>query len=270
MGTMTDRVGLVVKRLVSRVAFCVAWASLCTAAGNAFGAIHYYYGDLSVPLGFSQTVDINFENDDFDDVVFENYAYPEGNYQGLYVPYSPGRIVGFQAASVEYVTNLSLGATIDATTLGSSYYGALSFAAEYPQAQFTSATDAFVGLAFPVGLDLHYSWVRVSVDNAAGTLLVKDWAFEDQPGVGITAGDTGTLPIYGDLVPDRNVNGFDFLAWQRGYPTTYTIFDYWLWEDNFGAGAGLTSPGLAMSVPEPVGLFPLLLGSAALLRRRKR
>ena len=252
------------------VMHCSAWAALLFS-GNALGAVHYYYGDISVPLGYDQPVDLNFENDDFDDVIFENFIYAEGNYQGLYIPYSPGRVVGFNDAGVEYITALSSGATIDSTALASSnYYGALSYGSVYPQAQFTSATDAFIGLAFPANSNLLYAWVRVSVDNAAGTLYIKDWAFEDQPGVGITAGDQGTLPIYGDLNGDRNVDLADLMLWQRGYPSTYNIFDFWKWQDNFGAGSGLPSQAQVTTVPEPSALLLFLILGLPVASRRKR
>ena len=51
-----------------------AGASLVAGASNADGAIHYYYGDLAVPQGTAQPLDINFENDDFDDIVLMNYV----------------------------------------------------------------------------------------------------------------------------------------------------------------------------------------------------
>jgi hypothetical protein len=51
-------------------------------------------------------------------------------------------------------------------------------------------------LAFPIGGVNHYGWVRVDINNAAGTFVVRDWAYEDSPGVGIPAGaipEPGTL-----------------------------------------------------------------------------
>jgi hypothetical protein len=245
--------------------------TLLLANGEAHAAIHYYFGDISVDSGYDQPLDLNFENDDYDDVVLENYVYSGVNYQGLRIPYSPGKVVGFSSAGVQYVTALTAGAAISSATLGSSYYGALAYGTVYPSAQFASVEDAFIGLAFPIGpTNLYYAWMRVSVDNAAGTLYVKDWAFQDQPGVGITAGDMGTLPIYGDLNNDRHVNGTDYLAWQRGYSTTTSIFDYWKWQDNYGAGTGLALQPAISSIPEP-GTFALLFAAlfgAASVRRR--
>lgn len=270
MGNRLVRSSVTLRRAVYCVAATVT-LTLQLTAGRANAAIHYYYGDISVPLGYSQALDLNFENDDYDDVVFENYVYGGGNYQGLVVPYSPGKVVGFSDSGVQYVSALSAGAAINSSTLGSSYYGALAYGTTYPAAQFGSIDNAFIGMAFPIGpTNLYYAWIRVSVDNAAGTLYVKDWAFEDQAGVGITAGAQGNLPIYGDFNNDRKVDGTDFLAWQRGYPTTRNIFDFWKWDDNYGAGTGLGLQPAFSSVPEPgtLALAALsILGWAAGRRR---
>lgn len=252
-----------------QVAIAIAVAATCFVP-SANGAIHYYFGDFSVPQGFDQPVDLNFENDDFDDVVMENFVFDGVNYQGLTIPYAPGKVVGFAQAGVQYVSALSVGAPINAATLGPSHYGAFAYGALYPAAQFNSAVDAFVGLAFAVApTGLNYAWARVSVNNAAGTLYVKDWAFEDQPGVGIAAGATGALPIYGDLNGDRNVDGGDLLAWQRGYPVGYTVFDFWKWQDNYGAGAGLSASAAAAGVPEPT-TAALLAATAVACRALRR
>ena len=72
-----------------------------------------------------------------------------------------------------------------------------------PNAQFNSVSNAFIGLSFPSGSDTYFGWVRVAIDNAAGTFVIKDWAYNDltEPpatgvtqaitGPGIQAGDTG-------------------------------------------------------------------------------
>ncbi|MBM3886247.1 MAG: PEP-CTERM sorting domain-containing protein, partial [Gemmatimonadetes bacterium] len=56
------------------------------------------------------------------------------------------------------------------------------------------------GLSFATGVYtsgavLNYGWIRVSVDQAAGTFTVHDWAYEDSGG-GIQA---GAVPAPGAL-----------------------------------------------------------------------
>jgi hypothetical protein len=48
-------------------------------------------------------------------------------------------------------------------------------------------TDRYIGLSFVRDEALYYAWVRVSVNNAAGSLIVHDWAYESS-GAGIQAG----------------------------------------------------------------------------------
>jgi hypothetical protein len=64
-----------------------------------------------------------------------------------------------------------------------------------PNSQFDSVTDAYIGIAFPINTVNHYGWIRVDIENSTGTFLVKDWAYEMTPGVGIAAGDTGSLAV---------------------------------------------------------------------------
>ena len=74
----------------------------------------------------------------------------------------------------------------------------MAFGASNPNAQFNNVTDAFVGLSFPAGGNTYYGWVRVDVDNAAGSFVVKDWAYESNAGQGIVTG-AGIVPEPGAL-----------------------------------------------------------------------
>lgn len=73
------------------------------------------------------------------------------------------------------------------STAGPSFAGSMAYG-NNPNSQFDSVTDAYIGLSFPINAVNHYGWIRVDVDNAAGTFLIKDWAYESVPGAGITAG----------------------------------------------------------------------------------
>ena len=214
--------------------------------------------------------------DTYDDIVLKNYVFPNGNYQGATVGFYPGKIVGFStngaAIAGEYVKALAAGTMIDAASLGPSFYGSMSLGAANPNGQFNNVTDAYLGFAFPIGpTNLYYGWVRVDVNNAAGTLFIKDWAYEDQTGVGISAGAGRPVDILGDFNGDLKVDGADFLTWQRQFGTVTNQSDLVDWKANYGqSGASIPAIGV---VPEPGALGLLAagaLGVAALRCRHSR
>ncbi len=77
---------------------------------------------------------------------------------------------------------------------------------------------------------------------------------------------TGPLP--GDFDTDSDVDGNDFLEWQRGFPGTFDADDLTDWEANYGAGVGPLVG--AVTVPEPSTSWLVLISALALVRVRKR
>ncbi|WP_145059555.1 hypothetical protein [Adhaeretor mobilis] len=75
----------------------------------------------------------------------------------------------------------------------------------------------------------------------------------------------------GDFDADLDIDGVDFLAWQRGFGTMFDASDLEDWQDHYGAGG--TSPSLAVAVPEPASIvlviFSLLAGQG-FFRRQSR
>lgn len=246
----------------------VAVALAASTALDAAAAVRYHFADIVVAQGTEQPINVNFASDDFDDVVFQNFTFPEANYQGALVAFTPGKIAGF-TAGLNYATSLAPGVMINAASVGPAFEAALAYGLDNASAQFTTAHDAYVGFSFPTTTaSVNYAWVRVDVDNAAGTLLIKDWAYEDQPGVGILAGDVGTLPLPGDLDGNRRVDGADVLAWQRT-SANHTPFDYLDLVDNFGAGLPSSAPtSLATPEPRTFALAAALAGAWGGRRRR--
>ncbi len=93
----------------------------------------------------------------------------------------------------------------------------------------------------------------------------------------LSATEIATLALVGegDFDNDGDVDGSDFLRWQRGdSPNNGSAGDLSDWETNYGVGAGPLS-GLAAGVgtiPEPstAVLFSLALAGLAAGRRRRR
>ncbi|MCA9235174.1 MAG: PEP-CTERM sorting domain-containing protein [Planctomycetales bacterium] len=250
-------------------------AAYTMAAAAATGAIDaqaevIYSGPQDIAIGQFASQELNLDGDAYNDILLKNYIFDGGNYQGATVDFAPGQLVGFSANGIVYASALSPGSVIDGTTVGPSFYGSMAYGANNPNGEFDNAVGAFLGLSFPINATNHYGWVRVTIDNAAGTFVINDWAYEDQQGVGIQAGDTGVQPILGDFNDDQRVDGADFLEWQRGVGTLYNAADLADWQANFGTLPGSAAPA-AHTVPEPGTLGLLAAGAAgvSLLRRRR-
>jgi len=262
-------------------------ASVGISKSDATAAISYSgIQDLAINQGSSQ--DLNLDGDANTDIRLKNYAYTNGiNYQGATVSFFPGQIVGFQTNNLYYVKALHAGDTIDATTVGPTFYGSMALGNpsinENPNAQFTNVDNAYIGLDFRIknGSDLFYGWVRVSVNNAAGTFVIHDWAYQTVGGVGILAGDVGTVGVAGDYNGNGVVDMADYVLWRNGGPLqnevnsigTVDASDYTAWRANFGeTSSGSGAAVSANSVPEPLTLGLFAAGSVGLglLRRVRR
>jgi hypothetical protein len=88
-------------------------------------------------------------------------------------------------------------------------YGSCSFG------NWCSVSDKFIGVRFEIGGNIHYGWVRLDVNQSGSVWTVKDYAYEDIPGIAINAGDMlGSGPaspasgIIGTDVADNN-SGLD-------------------------------------------------------------
>ena len=78
---------------------------------------------------------------------------------------------------------------------------------------------------------------------------------------------TTTLIQPGDFDDSLDVNGIDFLRWQRGLANPYDTTDYANWQASFGTAA----PAVAAAIPEPSTTALLLFSTITLTAlRRKR
>lgn len=80
---------------------------------------------------------------------------------------------------------------------------------------------------------------------------------------------TGPQSLLGDFDVDGDVDGRDFLIWQRGgSPVPKSATDLAAWRTNYGKEVPLTAATTA--IPEPASGFILLMGLAAALLKRSR
>jgi len=92
-------------------------------------------------------------------------------------------------------------------------------------------------------------WLFTNSDPHAGGQMLGTFA---DPGNDMGFAVQGT-PIIGDFDGDGNVDGNDFLKWQRGESPTSPLSpdDLSDWEVNFGAGGGGALAASVGTVPEP-------------------
>jgi VCBS repeat-containing protein len=60
----------------------------------------------------------------------------------------------------------------------------------YQFGPFLGATDKFLGASFVVNGDIHYGWVRLSIDSSVTSITIKDFAYNACANGPINAGDT--------------------------------------------------------------------------------
>jgi hypothetical protein len=178
----------------ARAAYSLAAGAAAAAALSASGAIvHSGVQDISIAQFSALNLDI--DGDSAGDVLLKNYVFGGGSYQGATVNFFPGKLVSFNASGLAYVSALNAGFTVDASSVGPSFFGSMAYGASNPNAQFNTASNKFIGLSFASGANTYYGWVRVSVNQAAGNFMVHDWAYENS-GAGI---QTGAIPAPGAL-----------------------------------------------------------------------
>jgi len=281
-----------------RFAYAIAAGSAAAVASDADADV-IYSGIENFSIAQRNYLPLKINADDVPDIYLRNYIDPyaglEGNFQGAFLGFAPGRIVADQANALGYVRALGAGFSVDSSSVNPNVFvGSMAFGDNHPNSQFDDIQNAYIGFSFPdipvqpppppSERPLHFAWVRVSVNNEAGTFTVHDWAYESEPGVGISTGDKGDA---GDFNDDNVVNLADFTLWRDNLDSNFILGghgdengdsfdvvdedDYSIWVANFGhESAESTTAGTP--TPEPGALGLLAAGSLGLgvLRRRRR
>jgi hypothetical protein len=178
----------------ARMAYSLAAGAAAATALNASGAI-VYSGVQDIAISQFSPLNLNIDGDACGDLLLKNYVFGGGNYQGATVNFFPGKLVSFNAGGFAYASALNAGVTVDASSVGPSFFGSMAYGGANPNAQFNNASSKYLGLSFASGANVYYGWVRVSVNNASGSFVVHDWASENS-GAGI---QTGAIPAPGAL-----------------------------------------------------------------------
>lgn len=109
--------------------------------------------------------------------------------------------------------------------------------------------------SFPPRLNVDAS-LNIFLQGTAGSDAISLSTFT------VRFNQTGPTSLAGDFNHDHDVNGVDFLIWQRGgSPNPLSAQDLALWKSNLGQSISVTPAGSA--APEPCGLDLLLQSVAA-------
>ena len=140
------------RRLAYTLAAGAASIGICESNAEA---VISYSGIQNLSIGQGNSQDLNLDGDGNNDIRLKNYAYTNGiNYQGATVRFFPGQIVGFQTNNLYYVKALHAGDSIDASTVGPTFYGSMALGNatvnQNPNAQFTNVQNAYIGLDFRI------------------------------------------------------------------------------------------------------------------------
>lgn len=179
--------------LKRRAAYTLAASAAAVGTANSADAAIQYSGiqNIAVGSGFFQNLDLNL--DSAQDITLQNFNNFAGPYQGLNTFIGAGA-VGF-TSGFSYISALGAGTLVDGSS-NFKFFGSMAYGANNPNAQFNNVTDAYIGVRLASPANTNYGWVRVDVNNANKTLLIKDWAYEDVAGTGIR---TGAIPEPGTL-----------------------------------------------------------------------
>ena len=177
-----------------RVAYSLA-AGAAAATALSAGADVIYSGLQDLSIGQFSSLNLNVDGDAYGDVLLKNYVFGGGNYMGATVNFAPGKLVSFNNGGLAYASALSAGFLVNSASIGPSFFGSMAYGGVNPNAQFNTASNKYLGFSFASGASLFYGWARVSVNQASGSFVVHDWAYENSGG-GI---QTGAVPAPGAL-----------------------------------------------------------------------
>jgi hypothetical protein len=113
----------------------------------------------------------------------------------LAVPYGAGNAVaGDTPSNYDYALALDINTMVDSTLnwIAASNTMAYNTDSNNPYNEnWNGVTDKYLGLKFIVGGNTHYGWARLDSYAIGDSVVVKDYAFEATPNVGILTGNMG-------------------------------------------------------------------------------
>jgi hypothetical protein len=191
------------KNLQSRISKYTAVAGAVVSAAGAQAQVVYtdvnpdYSHDAPENNGFAiYPLDLN--NDQTVDFLVASRDTVTANAHvrfTLAVPYGAGNAVaGDTPSNYDYALALDINTMVDSTLnwIAASNTMAYNTDSNNPYNEnWNGVTDKYLGLKFIVGGNTHYGWARLDSYAIGDSVVVKDYAFEATPNVGILTGNMG-------------------------------------------------------------------------------
>ena len=146
--------------------------------------------------------------------------------------------------------------------VGTVNLGGATLDLDYSAGVLSQPGDSYQVLASTEPISGLFSNSQAVADGRVWDILIQsDTVF-------VTATGSTALPEDSDFDSDGDVDGADFLEWQRGFGTLYDATDLLVWHANYGVGAPpLAAGAAAAAVPEPGTGMLVLLGVICITMR---
>ena len=191
------------KNLQSRISKYTAVAGAVVSAAGAQAQVVYtdvnpdYSHDAPQNNGFAiYPLDLN--NDQTVDFVIasRDTVTPNATVRlTLAAPYGAGNAVaGENPAGYDYALALDINSMVDSTLNWIAATNTMAYnnnSANPYNENWNGVTDKYLGLKFVVGANTHYGWARLDSYAIGDSIVVKDYAFNATPNVGIMTGNMG-------------------------------------------------------------------------------
>jgi hypothetical protein len=191
------------KNLQSRISKYTAVAGAVVSAAGAQAQVVYtdvnpdYSHDAPQNNGFA-VYPLDLNNDQTIDfvIVSRDTVTPNATVRlTLAAPYGAGNAVaGENPGGYDYALALDINSMVDSTLNWIAATNTMAYnvdSANPYNENWNGVTDKYLGLKFVVGANTHYGWARLDSYAIGDSVVVKDYAFDATPNVGIMTGAMG-------------------------------------------------------------------------------
>ena len=191
------------KNLQSRISKYTAVAGAVVSAAGAQAQVVYtdvnpdYSHDAPQNNGVA-VYPLDLNNDQTPDflIVSRDTVTPNATVRlTIAAPYGAGNAVaGENPAGYDYALALDMNSMVDSTLNWIAATNTMAFnidSANPYNENWNGVTDKYLGLKFVVGGNTHYGWARLDSYAIGDSIVLKDYAFEATPNVGILTGAMG-------------------------------------------------------------------------------